>query len=671
MLRSFGFGGKKSAPHKPSNAEENKLLADEGVELERALIAMDAVLDGQIDYATKLTTHDDKVYTKIATGVLRFIEATVSFETDAIMKAVDALSISESAANSMKNAAQSANVITTRYRPGAEFELVEYESSLLAAISMLLTEGKLEILKALYKIRKTYLALEELRKHIYSVNPNVREGVAETPSVVPQGVSLGEFEELHRQRTERLSVPSAGSPSSTIEEYIQSGVDSMCGLLHLILSSVPPTIQKLLSVVGLSGDRETSLEMLWRSSSTYRNIHGSLALIALIMFFDSQLQYKDIQLSPEDELAISKKFDDERNSLATVQSSKNNSFVGKTTERLTPKELRDTESRLLVDLRNQREYYPHGVLWLLQQGRLIAHKNLLNGVNILESDECGPNQMRQVEGLLMFDRTMFLLSLDRLEKASEDFIKLKDVSSWSHPLYMYLSAACQLELYRRSEDQASPEALKHKKLATERFEKALTVGGKKKVLGRKMPFDGYVIRKVEGFKSVAARKKVDLVDAITTSPFYEALYFWNGNARMSPELSEAAYKNLLYSVSDRAKVSESEEDKFTRQVLEAAYLRGTEQKEKGYELAEKLAKMVSPTETAGKKNCHALGEPWAGPAALYERAIYEWVKYGPDHARRVRKFLALCSDWDGDYELSTRIGMKVTGANDRLGIYRL
>lgn len=671
MLRSFGFGVKKVAPHKPLNAEENKLLVDEGVQLERALIAMDAVLDGQIDYATKLTTHDDKVYTKIATGVLRFIEATVSFETDAILKAVDALSLSESAATSMKHTAQSDNIITTRYRPGAEFELVEYESSLLAAISMLLTEGKLEILKALYKIRKTYLALEELRKHIYSVNSTMSEGVAKTPSVVTEGVSLAEFEQLHKQRTERLSIPNSGSPSSTIEEYIQSGVDSMCGLLHLILSSVPPTIQKLLSVVGLSGDRETALEMLWRSSSTYRNIHGSLALIALIMFFDSQLQYKDIQLSPEEELEISKKFDVERSSLATTQSKKKNSYVGKTTERLTPKELRDTEARLLADLKKQREYYPHGVLWLLQQGRLIAHKNLVEGVEILESDECGPNQMRQVEGLLMFDRTMFLLSLDRLEKASEDFIKLKEVSTWSHPLYMYLSAACQLELYRRSKDQSSPEALHHKKLATGRFEKALTVGGKKKVLGRKMPFDGYVIRKVEGFKAVAARNKLDLVDAITTSPFYEALYFWNGNARMTPELSEEAYKYLLYSVSERAKVKESDDDKFTRQVLEVAYLRRTAQKEKGYELSEKLAKMVCPSETSGKKNYHSMGEPWAGPAALYERAIYEWVKYGPDHAKQIRKWLALSSEWDGDYELSTRIGMKVTGANDRLGIYRL
>jgi len=673
MLKALGFGKTKGEPYEPSNGPEIAKLVAEGAELERALIAMDAVLDGQVDQASKLTSMDSKLFTKVATGVLRFIEATVSFEPEAIYAAVEALNDSESSATALKNAAQASGMKTSSYRPGAEYELAEEESGLLGAISMLLTESKKEIVKALFKIRRTYVQLEDLRKHVLTVNAET-VGTSGADLGYKSAAEFGDFEQLHTERTQRVQQAAGYTPRQTMDEYVQSGVEAMGGLLHLILSSLPPNIARLLSFVGLSGDRETALEMLWHAASHYENIHGSLALIALIMFFDGQLQYQDILLPEKEENEISDRVEKEE--------SKKASSSPKTTAKLSPRELRETREHLLAALHSKRVYYPHGVLWMLQEGRLVTHVDLPRGVAMLESKECGPNQMRQVEGLLMFDRTMFYLSLDRLHDAATSFINLMEFSSWSHPLYMYMAAACYLELYREIADPKAPEAVRFKEQATKWFLKAPDASGKK-VLGRKMPFDGFVVRKVAHFKSVAKTNHIDLADAIATSPLYEALYFWNGQSRMLPDVADRALKRLTYSAPDAPhppaikRVPESSDEQFTRELLQATYARKSPNSSSGYELLKKLTSQVvsgnvDGTNTHNKKVVyHARGEPWAGPGCLYERAIYEWLEHGSSHAKQVRRWLDLSADWPDDYELSTRINMKVTSARDRLDIYRL
>lgn len=692
MLRALGLKSNAKS-HVATTPRDHARIAEDGLELEYALIAMDAVLDGQLDEAETFLKRPDCVFNRIATGVLHFIQATVSFEPEAIQLAVSSLSASESLASKAKNHAHKEALITSRFRPGCEFEMAELESALLGAISMLLTESKFDIVKALYKIRKTYLSLEELRKHIAEKNATSTHS-SSTHSNSPSRASsistrsanssktanstvnssstnatganaaetvLEEFSRIHALRTARSNDLSSktATPTDTIEEYICSGVSTMSGLLHLILSSVPPNIARLLSVAGLSGDRDVALNLLWTSAKSYRNIHGSLALIALIMFFDSQLQYADIVLSEAEEIEISK------NAVKTGKQKK--------TAQMTPIELRETKQKLLVALQEQRTYYPHGVLWLLLQGRLVTHDDVAKGVAILESDECGPNQMRQVEGLLMFDHTLFLLVLNRLQKASNEFINLMDVSTWSHPLYMYMAGACQLEQFRACDDKGSPEALAFRDKAREYFKKAPHVGGKKKVLGRKMPFDTFVQRKMENMQKVADKYKLDLVDAVGPSPVYEALYFWNGPSRMDLETAKDCVNRLQYSAN--APLPESDDDKFTRELLQAVYMRRAGMQKEGFVLIEKLASQVVSGDVAGTGNKRVSyterGEPWAGAACLYERAVYEWWEFGKSHVSQVQRWLKLSSSWSDDYELSTRINMKITLAEDRLDIYRL
>lgn len=59
-------------------------------------------------------------------------------------------------------------------------------------------------------------------------------------------------------------------------------------------------------------------------------------------------------------------------------------------------------------------------------------------------------------------------------------------------------------------------------------------------------------------------------------------------------------------------------------------------------------------------------DPWMPPSALYERAMFEWVMHGPKGTETVREWLHLAEKWSDDYELSTRVGMKIKSAFERL-----
>lgn len=644
--------------HEPSSKEELDTILEEGVHLERALHAMDMVMDGQLDQAEKLLG-EDSVFHKVAAGVLYFLEAVAGFEPEAVRKAISTLGVAESAASKAKDLALTRGVRTSSFRPGAEYEMVLIESNLLSAVSMFLSESVFDALKALYKLRKTYGALEDIRKHVAETKVSNHASLwAGTTST-----ELEQFRKVYANRNE-IDIAQAveAYPQVSMDEYIISGVETCSGLLHVVLSSIPPNLIRLLSVVGFRGDREMGLGLLWRVTGTYTNIHSSLSIIALLLFFDGPLNYRDIQLSAEAEDAIDKKYRTKPNVPAHT-----------TTARMTPGELKETKNRLKEALERTRAHYPHGLLWQLQWGRMIAVEDLKEGTAILESDECGESQIVQIESLLVFDRINMYLPLHRFDDAGRDYIRLLDISTWSHALYYYMAAGCHLEAYRKLGD--TPEGEKHKAKVNEYLEEApQRVVGARTLMGKTMPFDHFVVRKVKQIKAVAKKHDVCLADAVGTSLILEAGYFWYAHARTPQELIPQSLEMLNYSISDKAKVPEDADNQFTRELLTSVYLRLQGNAEEGAKRLEKLLpRIISPvtSQPPAKVSYTAIQEPWAGPAALYERAMFEWTKRGAEGASDVRQWIKLLTQWDGDYELSTRINIRATAALDRLDIYRL
>ncbi|CAN6675005.1 IML2-like protein SCY_3392 [Trichomonascus vanleenenianus] len=724
MLKALGFKSSTPSPQLSRQGSQESIIAvlNDAIALEHGLRAMDLVMDDRPAQAEEVLKESRaSTYSKLATGVVHFLEATIGFEADAIRQAVDSLYEAEQSSIKDRARAQKHQVKTSSYPPGTEYAITLAESHLMGAISLFLSESVIDSAKALYKLRKAYQVLDEVNKltkqhrrqalgHGGSTASSLAlqmsqtslgsksskaadaqstrssSGSSSTSSTKLEGGKVAETtKELYRARFHRVersanhstevliakseslyaeeTVISSSAGHASVDEFIESGVDAMFGILQLVISIIPPTLGKVLSIVGFRGDKEQGLTMMWNATK-YRNIHSSIALLALLQFYDGPTQFSDIELPEEDP---TEKPD--------------------TVEPRTQKTLKETKERLKDTLMAAREHYPHGALWQLQEGRMVAAStgDLERAVEIMDDTSSGPIQMKQVEGLMLFDKTIMIVILHGFERAAEHFIELIDLNTWSHALYMYLAGVCYVELYRQNKGGDKEEHYKQK--AQECLEKAPSLYKKKGFMAKSMPFDLFVLRKIGQWKETASKEDIHLVDAIGTSPIHEVIYLWNGFCRMPKDKLASSLEMLGYSgasgtpfsATKEAPLKETDHEQVSRFLLQSLALRCMGRVEEGIELLEKqvLARIWTPHPAKGTTK-HGLPkvqynkgdlEPWAGPSAIYERAIYEWQMHGVSHAGQVRDYLELASGWADDYELSTRVGMKIKSAMDRIDMF--
>lgn len=595
---------------------------------------------------------------------------------------------------------------TSKYPPGTEYMLTGAESHLMGAISLLLSESIVDSVKALYKLRKAYQMLEEITKVIQKPNSS-SNALSKNNTSTSVGGNTTEVEELAKQfqelRVRRLktdknsSTETLLSPSvtergeDTVNEFIESGVNAMFGILQLVISLIPPTLGKVLAIVGFKGDRDAGLKMLWKAANV-KNIHGSIALLALLQYFDGPTQFSDVEIPKN----IKRKYSTVSVSSTSHENSSSDSTSDSASDlaAMTPhteEDMAKTKVKLRLYLDAIREHYPRGALWQLQLGRMVAgtEKNLEKAIAIMDDQSNGPIEMKQVDGLMLFDKTNMMVSLQQYEKSAENFIKLVDLSTWSHALYYYAAGACYLEIHRRTIKSDPKKSKEARDKAQDLFDEAPNMSGKKKFMAKAMPFDLFVQRKVAMYKKLAQERNIDLVDAIGTSPIYEITYFWNGYNRMPRELVEDSLKHLGFSGQpgtpfaakddpeiERKFLPETTDEALTRYLLQTTALRALGRYDEAIELLDKyvLPHVWTPTPSKGvlksglpKVHYHKhLQEPWLGPSAIYERGVVEWQTNGLKGLQKARDYLELAANWDEDYELSTRVGFKIKSARDKL-----
>jgi len=709
-LRVLGFRGSSTAkPETHDNTiAESLAVVQDAIALENGLRAMDLVMDDQPAQAQAILENGQSTYYKLAQGVVHFIEATLGFEADAIKTAVESLHDAEQASSRDRQKAQKLNVRTSSYPPGTEYALTYAEANLMGAISLFLSESMIDAAKAFLRLRKAYQVLDELHKQIdargqesqastklartQSNDSHATNATDNTTSSLPVDEEMAKkTKEYYKARLQRLpNTPNESSETligsdpivpgaETVDDFIVSGVNCMLGLLQLILSIIPPTLGKVMSLVGFRGDREQGLRMLWKASES-TNIHGAIALLALLQFFDGPTQFADIRLSHDPD-SLSSTPDSGTSSVTSEESSANG---------LTEEDLAQIKKKLCTALTRIRGHYSKGALWQLQQGRMAAQTDLVEAVRILDDTSNGPIQMKQVDGLMLFDKTIMMVILHQFEKSAENFIRLIDLNTWSHAFYMYLAGACYVEIYRENKHNDAARSTEAKKKAKECFDKVPSMMGKRKFMAKAMPFDVFVMRKINHWKTVSSQHNLDLIDAIGVSPIHEVMYFWNGFNRMPKQNLEASLKSLAYSgnpgtafaAENPAPLEETESDAVTRYLLQSLALRSMGRIQEGVELLETkvmnnvwtpltqkgLSKNGLPLKVQYHKH---LSEPWSGPSAIYERGIFEWQLHGIAKAGATRDYLELAANWDEDYELSTRVAMKIKSAKDRLDSYNL
>lgn len=785
MLRALGL---RSGPTLTQD-EINARVANQALQLENALKAMDYVLDDRAPEAFKLLeNHDATAISQLAYGVCQFLEATLGFEPETMKKASETLSKAESLTWSEKSFAEKNKIKTSQiYPPGTEFAVAYAESNLLNALLMLLSENFMEGAKALLKLRRAYQTLDSISKNLqtdpdasssaladldnYS-NPHLSStSISNPPSSASSFVDLplpqsdqelkdqrviDNLDRVYHMRLARINGEHIGNPPvsdslrsdlgmnseaahinsqlkfgnpqvSSVDEYIHSGVNLCFGILQVVLSLIPPAIGKVLSVVGFKGSREAGLRMVWNAAQE-RNIHGGIGLLALLVFYDGPFQFTDVDFDiPSSKEELTNASTDDFTNLQRIKSNISNKSkkelvhdkmeLEKIATQGHAETLLHPGEKLVKVLLHSRALFPHSNLWLLQESRMLASRGRLQeAVDLM--DTATESQMKQVDALLGFDRSMILVFMHDFDRAAKDFLKLIDINSYSHALYTWFAASCYLEAYRMcktgliipSSDVQASKVEEYAKLAEKYFHQAPKLIGKKKFLSKIPPFEKFIARKYKEIQETQKKNpKTPFIECIQTSPVHELAYFWNGYNRMSKECLELSIKLLGYSstansgipsssassikaenlssalsalsISSTASstlnetltlnlrnpetqksyalVRESHEQMMMRITLQALSLRRLGYIKEGLQIFEKyVISNITPKLTAN---------PYLYPTAYYERALFVWKLKGVDGLSESMKWLKKSIAYGGDdYELSTRVGMKTKAAIDRL-----
>ncbi|CEP64168.1 uncharacterized protein LALA0_S10e03972g [Lachancea lanzarotensis] len=707
------------------NEDQSQKILNQAHDFELALQAMDYVLDDHPRRGMDLLQDDqdsdkeddDRSVRVLARGVIEFLEATLGFEANAMKKAAATLAEAQQLSQKRRQYFQKIKLKTSSlYPPGTEYAVTFTEACLLHALLMLFSESMVESAKALFKLRKAYHMLQEVLNEIkaakeknkgslytqdangsfasfatadsttftsvdipYQLTPQeqqdrelmqLAEDVYKMRKRRLDGAHIGNSPAAERLRTDLglqslkdlskskstkkpvvLSEDEIEQDQATIDEFIHSGVNLCFGILQVVLSLIPPAIGAVLSVVGFHGSREDGLRMIWRSTKD-RNIHGGIGLLSLLFYHDGPFQFTDVD------------FD--------VPAANGDATDAKSDELPTATLLHP--GKLLEDsLLRARAVFPNSALWLLQEARMLSSQGRSQeAVDLMDSIDVNEIEMRQVKSLMVFDRAMTLVHLHEFERAAKELILLLDMSEWSPALYTYFAGCCYLEKYRMCEMGVLDDPRKnfYKERAASLIFESPEMAGKKRFMAKITPLERFMLRKVDQFKKNQAALNVsDPLDAIGVSPVHELMYFYNGYNRMSEEALVVSHK-LLTEYTNPMLETKDPDQELIRNLLTSLTLRRLGKVEEGCALLDTnvLPALITIEAPDKVKYIKKTEDPWAYPTALYERALFTWKLKRLDGIDECRTWLTRAQNYADDYELSTRIGMKIKAALDRVDV---
>ncbi|KAL5120280.1 Mitochondrial outer membrane protein iml2 [Pleosporales sp. CAS-2024a] len=626
-----------------------------------------------------------------------------------------------------KRAAKDSNAYHSPiYPPGTEYAVCQAEAQLMSAVVGLLNESLTEAVKSFYKLRKAYLALEgimEYERNFLKKTSTSSVNTAGSSKAQSQGLVGSKTDSLHSKGSasglksaasagasttslnqnsgptasaavqdatgapekghadgnnnedlnlanaaenkaggvtsgETISVPTGEDGSIAVPEvtqdlqklivsedpetdisafsdhpvdkFILAGSNFCFGMLLLLLSFVPPAFSSLLKIVGFKGDRERGMQMLWQATK-FQDIHGAMAGVVLMGYLNGFTSICDI-----------------------IPSKGDGAY---------PKE------RCKALLRVMRERYPKSHLWLLEESRMAAaDRELETAVNIIKT--AGQSPLRQLEALSWFESSLDNMYMHDYEATAVAFQKCVELNNWSHGLYWYICGAAYVELYRTNKTSDPDAASKYAAEAKNFFGKVRPNIGKKRFMGRQLPFDMFVNRKLEKWEARAKEWNCDLIDAVGVSPLEEMIYFWNGTKRMQVGHLEVSLERLAWSESAANPHWEKEglDEKSILAVLRASAYRNMN---KMAEAKAVIEKEIIPHERWRFKG--HLKDNWTAPCARYEMAANLWREADADSQpaqhmetlNKCRDWLQEVTQWDG-FDLDARIGMKITTGKDTL-----
>ncbi|TAQ84178.1 hypothetical protein B7494_g7499 [Chlorociboria aeruginascens] len=693
MSRWFRSATRAPAPVLVGAEEEQHLRNVEG-----ALIYL---LNDDIAEADRLLTLHNSSYHLLGRGLSRFIASVLASEKDMLKEAVAILVEAENKTwEDMKKAQVEPTAFRSEiYPPGTEYLLCYSVAQLTSAIAGVISGSVTEAVKGFMKLRKAFLTLDTmmaqetayLKEKTASLKatgvtftpPQTRdanslrvplpgvydkqdgdlesplefvdalESPSESSNASPEFATISEKFAQQDLTDNVTNTPDSsrpttpGAPNSTLGDeidpalfatifthhtdiFIHSGIRLCFGLLLIVFSMIEnPVFSKILYLIGFKGDRIRGAQLVWQATR-FSNFNSAIAGIALLAYFNGLVGCCDIlPTDPEADYDLS-------------------GFP---------------QARMDSLLGEMRARYPESKLWKLEEARQNAHnKNLGGAIKILEENSNA--KMKQIVVMTLFEMALSSMFYHDYTLCAETWLKCIDLSTWSPTLYAFMVGAAYLELYRSTRVSDPVAAKKWKEKATIYMKKGPPLAGRQKVMAKQLPFDTYVVQKVQKWEERAKSWNVDLVDAIGVSPLTEMCYSWAGVKKMGPKELQKSLDTLEWSrTSEPERLKTTLDETAVHALLKACVLRNMGRVEESKTLLQEEILCHDRHEFKGH-----LREDWSLPNAHYEMACIAWLEKDlPGYDTRAKlleceEWLEKTRNWPESYVLETRMSFKVSTA---------
>jgi hypothetical protein len=230
------------------------------------------------------------------------------------------------------------------------------------------------------------------------------------------------------------------------EPSLRGCIDFGIGCFNLLVSLTPPSVLRLVEVIGFSGDREYGLQLL-NAAHASNTLRSSLASVFLIQYHTVLCAWLPYQ------------------------------------------EVHATESQRILD--DRLGEFPHAGIFLLLAGRVARYKrNLAEAVQMYETAlAVQGKEFQQMSHICWYELGWAkMLQLD-WAGACQYWQRLLDESKWSKAFYGYLLAACKFEAGFL--DEASSTLTQLPSLCSRKF------------LGQPIPVEAFVLQKVSQFEDAS------------------------------------------------------------------------------------------------------------------------------------------------------------------------
>ncbi|XWW96204.1 hypothetical protein V2A60_004177 [Cordyceps javanica] len=669
------FGGSEA-----EEVDPQAKVAAERANLEQAMRATNLIINDDIDAAEAELRKGDSTYHDLGGSLVVFMKAIMGFEKKNMSRAADLLAKCEARAwEDLKRArkrAAAGHAAGDMYPPGTEYELVVAQTQLMSALLCVLNESVLEAVQGFGKLRQAYITLDAIiaKEKDYFKNQRTRPGSRST-AVASARASLDGKDVFSEAQTPVSSTTSLDDPSvdteklpslrsaasalhdadielaNPIDAFIHSGIYMCMGMLKLMLSIIPPTFARVLSIVGFKGDREAGIRMLWRSVA-HPNMNGAVAGIVLLHFYHSMLGLIDILPHEAD-------FDESAEPYGIPQ------------------------QKVADLLATMRERFPQSRMWLIEDAKGFAARHRLpEAIATLEGGT--QSKMMQVTAINHFTVALFSMSAHDWPRMRKHFLNCVEVNTWSTSLYYYMAGAASLELYRDAVAAGDSKEAAAEKKATEKYLcKSGETLSKKRFMARQIPLETFVQRKVQKWQAHAKELGVDLADAVGVSPAVEMMFAWSGQKWMSAnELAKAEHClawSRLTAPADKLEQLKGRDELGVRAVCLASVLRSDNRLDEAKALLDEEVLSHDRNLFKGGHN-----EDYVVPAAIHETAAIAWAECGQPPAdldaaqteayqkaklKECEENLQKARGW-GAYVLDARLGMRIQCGLATLAWYR-